>query len=401
MTRRHWAALAGVAALTGCDGSEDSNYKWFEVRYPGALFRIYYLKDGTGTTVSTYRYDLNKADGRGPWRYVDQKNVPLDLAARGVQVDSGTSSSTPGVRASGLVGAAGLLGAGGPLDAQVTLRPRIYILDVAGTDRVVALDGETFANLGIVPLGQTGPVGMVLSPDRTELYVAILAQTAIGTIPARPAAIQVLRANPLGLTRRFDLPASIIPRLVERPLVLSADGRTLYFINAGPFTPPVGYTASTLVRMDTASGAITGELGGLTPGQAFGPLALSADGKMLYSLSGNGVLFIDVQSFSLMTRVPLVLGVDMQLHPNGTRIYVSSSQPPRIQVVDTIAARTLPSITLAESGRLSEILLTGDGRFLFAHDAGTGALHIVDLEGGTKVGEFPLPGAIGKIGMGA
>jgi DNA-binding beta-propeller fold protein YncE len=387
MTRRGWGVVMEMGLLTGCDSCDKEKYKWVQVPYGGKMYRIYTRKVKGKVEIEVYEEYRNIPLGTTPWRPVKYKEETLDLLPRNMVVDSGTGATLPNVQ----------LGTG--REAAVTLRPRVYILDVYGDDRVVAMDGDTLERVGVVSMQQTGLVGLEISPDRRQLYVAIRAQKAFETIPARPAAIQILTANPLALSRRIDLPGSVIPMLTNQSLVVSTDGRTLYLVNEGPFNPPVGHTASTLVRIDLASGQITGELGGLGPGRAFGPLVRSADGRMLYSLTNNSVAFIDLASFSLMTEI-LVRGTDLVMHPDGSRLYISTSRPPRVQVVDTVAARLLTPITLAASGQVTELEITGNGRYLFAHHDISGSLHVVDLRRGLKVGELPETPDVGRIGVG-
>ncbi|GAB4369471.1 MAG: hypothetical protein OHK0021_12450 [Bryobacter sp.] len=383
LTRRALASIFGLSLTTSCG---KDRFDWTQVRYGGKMYRIYTRKEDGKVEINVYEEDPNAAPGTSPWKSVADKDQALDMLARQVIVDRGTGV-LPNLKAEG------------PRAAVVTGRPRIYVLDVYGQDRVIAMDGDTLERLGVVPTQQTGLVGMEISPDQKQLYVAIRAQAAFGSIPARPAAIQILTANPLALSRRIDLPSTVSPRLVNQALVISPDGATLYLVNEGPFTPPVGFTASTLVRIDVASGRITGELGGLQPGRAYGSLVRSADGRMLYALVSSGVAFIDLASFSLMTIIP-VSGRDMEIHPDGSRLYISTSFPPRVQVVDTIAARLLTPIDLAPTGEVDELEITSDGRFLFAHYALSGSLYVVDLERGLKVDEFPGPPGIARIGLG-
>jgi DNA-binding beta-propeller fold protein YncE len=378
LSRRRITQLLGLSLFSSCD-----EYKWVEKNYAGRVYRIYSRKVAGKVEIEVFEREDPLRDR---WRRVRVTDRVLDLLARKVVVGSGTSDKLPNAEAS-------------PRAATVTPRSRIYILDIYGEDRIIAIDGETLERVGVVPTNQTGLVDMLLSPDAQRFYVALYAQTAFGNIPARPAAILVLRANPLALDRRIDLPSTVNPRPVRHAMALSPDGNTLYFIKQGPFTPPVGYTASTLVRFDIPSGRITGELGGLAPGRAFGPLALSADGRMLYSLVDNAVAFIDLTTFSLMTFVN-VRGTDLVLHPNGSRLYVAAEFPPRAEVIDTVGARLLAPIRLANNGQLEQVEITSDGRYLFAHHANSGSLFVADLERGEKVAEFPTSPDQGAIAVG-
>lgn len=388
MTRRKWGLAAGVSLLTGCRDTPDGLiWKWTLVQYPGRLIRIFYRKEEGKTIFRYYENDRNALPGRNPWVPLKPEELPINIGLRGVAVASGTAAGIDIARAQG------------EREAAWTLRSRIYLLDVNSTERVLAYNGINLAQEGEVALGQQSPVGMALSPDRTQLYVLHREQVAFAGFPARPATVQVLRANPLALLRRIDLPSRIVPRLVDLPLVVSQDGRSLYLVNEGVASTPGATRTSTIVRLDIARGVIDGEVGGLPSDGIYGSLGVSRDGRNLYSLSTRGVAFVDLESFSLMTVVP-VLASSMQVHPNGSRIYCAVSLPPRIQVIDTVSAqRVEPAIPLAASGNLSEIRITPDGEYLFAHHAASGAMHVVDLRRNVKVGEFPEAAAVGMIGI--
>jgi len=389
ISRRAWGTCVGLSLLTGCFDDDPAVYQWVQVLYRGTMYRFYFRKEQGKLQTVVYVEDPHPLPGTAPWKAVPQRDQDPDILPRSVIVDQGDRGFLPNASSA----------SGSPREAAMARRTRIYILDVNAEDRVIAMDGDTLQRIGAVPTRQTGLVGMEISPDKKQLYVAIRAQAAFNEIPARPAAIQILTADPLALGRRMDLPSTVIPSLVNQPLVISVDGTTLYLVNEGPFTPPVGFTASTLVRMDVASGRITGEIGGLQAGRAYGSLVRSPDGRMLYALVSSGLAFIDLASFSLMTIIP-VSGRDVVIHPNGSRLYVSDSFPPRVQVVDTVAARLLTPIDLATTGEVNELEITSDGRFLFAHHAQSGSLYLVDLKKGEKVGEFPGPPGIARIGLG-
>ncbi len=386
LSRRQIAQLLSLSLVTSCEKCDERSWKWSEIQYGGKFYRIYTRKVNSEVEIEVFEEDPNAAPGTSPWKKVRDKRQALDMLPRKFVVDAGFAPRLPSAQSN-------------PRAATITRRSRIYILDIYGEDRIIAMDGETLDRLGVVNTNQTGLVDMLLSPDAQRLYVALRAQTAFGNNPARPAAVLVLRANPLALERRIDLPSTVNPRLVPHAVVLSPAGDTLYLINEGPFTPSAGLTASSLVRLDIASGRITGELGGLPAGRVFGPLAHSADGRMLYSLVGNAVAFIDLTTFSLMTFVN-IRGNDLVLHPDGSRLYVAAEFPPRLEVIDTIGARLLTPIRLANGGQLEQVEITSDGHYLFAHHANSGSLFIADLDRGEKVAEFPTTPDQGAIAVG-
>ncbi|MBK9168300.1 MAG: hypothetical protein IPM24_12640 [Bryobacterales bacterium] len=320
------------------------------------------------------------------------RNLGDAIEARGVEVDEGI------LRQEGPAIAPRLsLERPGPVIAQESVRRRLYILDIYAADRVVAADPLAGGTLAKVNLGQRSPVAILLSPDRTKLYVAHRSESASGAIPARPPALIVLDTDPLRISRRYDLPERIQPQLTERSLEITPDGKVLYLVNEGRFDG--GFVGSTIVRIDAATGAILGEIAMPRPNIAFGALQMSPDGAVLYSASSSSRLFlIDVltNTVSLDLFAPLIDSI--ALHPNGSLLY--GSNPTGISVFDTVAAAFRDPIPVEGASRLRQLTISADGYDLFANDDRGGAIHHISLLENRVVGRIATPTAGSVIAMG-
>jgi YVTN family beta-propeller protein len=206
------------------------------------------------------------------------------------------------------------------------------------------------------------PLGLTLSPDFSTVYVANAQSGTISIIDtASQTVVETLSVNPGG-------------RL--NSVVVSSEGTTLYATDAKSgnvevFHLPDGRKLTTIpVR--------------LFPQR----MALSKDQAHLYVVNSasNNVSVIDTGTHTLLANIPVnERPYAIVMAPETNLAYVTSSQTHSITIIDTEHQKVLETVVLNTMSRLTNAIMSADGRYLYICDAVSNSIVVVDTTTKTLV----------------
>lgn len=342
-----------VLGFKGCEGPAVGDggppkYKYVDRKFDNKLYRTFTPLGQKGfKRIQTFEVTKEgQIDIRG------NRELGNNIENNGIIVGTGVSSSLPP-------------------SASVSLTPKLYVLDVQ-QDRVLEFDADREGPPVAVALEQLGGVALKLSPDQGRVYVLLRRQNAVGTIPARPAALVVMQTRPLRMEKRIDL-TSLQPQLSEKGLEIAADGRELYFVDEE------GTPRGAIVRMDGMTGAVINRILPPRSTSGFGTLLLSPDNKVLYARAGSFVYGIDTRSQSVSFEVLTGGGVSLAVHPDGQTLFASRSSPLGVQVVDAVQGTLGALVGFPAARSVTQMQMAGDGSVLFFNDDEGGGIYSLRL----------------------
>lgn len=206
------------------------------------------------------------------------------------------------------------------------------------------------------------PLGLTLSPDFATLYVANAQSGTISVIDtASQRVIKTLAANPGG-------------RL--NSLIVSADGNALYVSDAKAGSVEV-------LRLPEGEKMIT------IPVRQFPQrIALSSEHNRLYVVNSasNNVSVIDTATHTLLTNIPVnERPYAIVLSSDNSQAYVTSSQTHSLTILDLVTQKAVDSIVLESISRLTNLVISPDGQYLYICDAISNAVVVVDTAAKTQV----------------
>lgn len=206
------------------------------------------------------------------------------------------------------------------------------------------------------------PLGLALSPDAAVLYVANAQSGTLSVIDtASQAVVNTLSVNPGG-------------RL--NSVLVSSDGKRLYVSDAKAggvhvFSLPEGEKiAAVPVR--------------LFPQR----MALAPENARLYVVNSasNNVSVLDTNTQTLLTNIAVnERPYAIALAPDHSRAYVTSSQTHSITVLDLASQEVVDVILLETISRLTNLVISPDGQYLYICDAISNSIVVVDTTTKTQV----------------
>lgn len=206
---------------------------------------------------------------------------------------------------------------------------RTAVVTQPGADSITAFDLQSYAVLATVRVGAV-PNYAAFAADGATLFVSLAGDDAIVTLD----------------TARWQVTGQIATGASPEHLVLAPDGQRLYVANVGDGTVSV---------LDPASGQAVATL-------AVGPklhgIDLSEDGRTLFVAvrGGHRLIAIDLSDQTRREAALAPAPYHLRAIPGTGRLFVSSSDAPKLWVID---AATL--------GVVGEIALDGTGhQFAFA-----------------------------------
>jgi YVTN family beta-propeller protein len=235
-------------------------------------------------------------------------------------------------------------------------------------DSISVVSIATGMPVATIPTG-AGPDAVALSPDNSLLYVANETDNSITLIDT--GSRSVLDTIAIDDPNHYGQPRSI---------ALSPDGHRLYAALSN------GYD---IYVMDTATRQ---PLAPFYCNSGVASLALSPDGSVLYATNGqnNGVIYqIDAQTGMVLDKwdvypVTAAIATDaIAVSPDGTRIYVGSSDTPGLMLyassvatIDSASGAVLGYVAL--DGAPASLAAGSEGRYVYAAIAGKDEVSIVD-----------------------
>ena len=221
---------------------------------------------------------------------------------------------------------------------------------------------------------QVGPLaaGIVNSPDKSTLYVAVGGASNIAVIDRRS----------LSITRRIALPSGSQPY----SLAITPDGKRLY---TGEF---VGNSNGSLYSIDLPNGPAK-QLSGA--GSYVTHALVTRDGTQVWFCNyyGGNVLIYDVLTNALITALPIQFAWDVAFNASGTRAYITNGAPGSVgavAVIDTASLQTIASIPVGSTPK--NIRITPSGRHLFVTNYDSNFMTQIDTATNQVVRNIPVGG---------
>jgi YVTN family beta-propeller protein/VCBS repeat-containing protein len=253
---------------------------------------------------------------------------------------------------------------------------RLYVTDVnAGNvdengdpvdDVVYVIDTATNTTVGApIPVGLF-PVGAVVTSDGSRVYVANTGQGGSGT--GDPGTISVIDT-----AAHATVGSPITVGIEPWGLALSPDGNRLYVGNLG---------SHSVSAVDTATGTVSNTIQvGLNPAG----LALSSDGARLYvaNESDNTVSVIDTATSTVVKTVSVGTNPSsVAVSPDDSRVYVLNDSDATITVIDSATNTVIGSpitVTDKDNGIGTLMTISPDGTRAYVTDISYGTVTVIDL----------------------
>jgi YVTN family beta-propeller protein len=238
-----------------------------------------------------------------------------------------------------------------------------------GTPRAANAKPRVIRVLASIQVGPK-PAGIVTSPDKTKLYVAVGGNGTIAVIDRKSRTI----------TSRITLPAGVQPYA----LAITPDGSKLF---TGEFLRGTAAAYS----IDLPSGT-SKELSG--SGSFISQAIVTPDGTQVWMISYFGVVQIyDVLTNAYINGLQIDSPWNVAFNASGTRAYVTngaSGVPGSVAVVDTATLQTIATIPVGTTPR--NIRLTPSGRHAFVTNYDSTFISQIDVRGNRVIRSIPIGG---------
>ena len=259
----------------------------------------------------------------------------------------------------------------------------VYVTNEVSGDLSV-IDPATHTTIATVPLGKR-PRGIRVSPDRTQLYIALSGS------PISPPGVDESKLPPPDRTADgigvVDTKALMLRTILRGPqdpeqTSVSRDGTRLYIANEDKGTASV---------LEVAGGKTLAEfeVGGEPEG-----VTTSPDGRFVYVTSeeDSQVSVIDTAANRVIKR--FAVGPrprDSAFTPDSSRAYVTSENGGSISVVDTASHTVIETIKLTgENVRPMGAVVSPDGQRLYISTGRGGTVVSIDTKTHQPVGSVAV-----------
>jgi YVTN family beta-propeller protein len=266
-----------------------------------------------------------------------------------------------------------------------------------GDNTVSVIHTPTNSVAGLpIPVG-SGPSGVVVSPDGSEVYVANFNDNTVSVIAT--ATNSVITAIPVGGGCANNFGAI---GLAESP-----DGRKVYVANVCSNSvsviraatgkviatiPGIGEAFGIAVTPDGKKVYVTGERGGTSVLDAATDtvsafintesrakaVAVSPDGSRVY-ITNIGVLVVDTATDTVVTQVATSTAdhFGVAVSPDGTKVYVTNEQDGTVSVIDT-ATNTVVGLPIPVGADPNGLAVTPDGTKVYVVNGGNNTVSVID-----------------------
>jgi YVTN family beta-propeller protein len=253
------------------------------------------------------------------------------------------------------------------------VRQEIYV-SLANGDTFYVVDARSGAIKGTVQeeVGWNAR-NSVVSPDGSTVYLA----SSGGPEESKENKILVINPETLELEKVIRLGPYEFPNGLGR-LEISPDGKKLYTIDL---------TSKELIVMDTT----TGTVGIRTPAPGTRLLGTSTDGSALYVLDGTEVSKVQVETWTKVWGIDVQGSVDKVAVGAGI-VYVPDGGSDQVILVEDGSGRVLGQWKVTVPGAVA---LAPDGTKLYVTSTEANLIYVLDTESGKQIGQIDI-----RIGSG-
>jgi YVTN family beta-propeller protein len=268
-----------------------------------------------------------------------------------------------------------------------------------------------------IPVG-SGPSGVAVSPDGSEVYVANFSDNTVSVIAT--ATNSVVTTIPVGGGCANNFGAI---GLAESP-----DGRKVYVANVCSNSvsviraatgeviatiPGIGAAFGIAVTPDGKKVYVTGERGGTSVLDAetdtvsafintesrARAVAVSPDGSRVY-ITNIGVLVVDTATDTIVAQVATSTAdhFGVAVNPDGTQVYVTNKQDGTVSVIDT-ATNTVMGLPIPVGANPNGLAATPDGAKLYVVNGGDNTVSVIDIAIDKVVAVLPVGNAPSAFGV--
>jgi YVTN family beta-propeller protein len=256
---------------------------------------------------------------------------------------------------------------------------------------VTLIDGSSQQVLATIPVGKR-PRGIHASPDGKILFVALSGSPISGPRhvgPANPLLDDDEKARPdhsldgIGLvdlaTKKFlrKIPAGTDPE----QFAVSPDGKKLYIANED---------ASAISILDTASGQVEQQIPVAEEPEG---VVFSPDGKSVYATcetAGDIFIINTAQNKSVAHFVVGGRPRNVAFTPDGSRAFIPSESTGVLHIIDTEEQKPIGEIQLTTNSRPMCLVMSKDGKKLYASTGWGAAICVIDVATGKIVSSIKV-----------
>jgi gliding motility-associated-like protein len=256
----------------------------------------------------------------------------------------------------------GIPGSSSPL--RVVLSPDKSLLYVAnpGSNTVSVISTATNKVLTAFAAG-VNPTGMVISPDGSRLYVTGGTSNRLSVIDANTHAIVKTVATGLN----------------PDDLAISADGKKLYIINAGSNAVQFYDTATNIFEY------------GLVTGTTPNSITISPDNKKLYIANYNShdIAVVDIAGRFIAYKIDVATQAGgIAISPDGSRLYVSNTTAKKVTVINTLTNNILITVDVGDNP--AGITINSDGSKVYVVNSLSAYISVIDAATNIATHQIPV-----------
>jgi YVTN family beta-propeller protein len=250
------------------------------------------------------------------------------------------------------------------IPAAGAFRARVYVTN-AGSASVSVFDHDTATNLiqrvgTPIPVGRA-PVGIAITPDRTQVYVANAGSDSVSRLFGTPIPVE---HQPWGIA-------------------ITPDGAYAYVTNRLSDSVSVFATATKQIVARVLLATESGPAG----------IAITPDGTHAYvtNVYSDSVLVIDTATNQVVgDPIPVGRGlVGIAITPDGTRAYVTNNFSDSVLVIDT-ATNQVVGDPIPVGRAPDGIAITPDGAYAYVTNWASNNVSLINTRSNEAVGE-PIP----------
>lgn len=248
---------------------------------------------------------------------------------------------------------------------RVVLSPDKSLLYVAnpGSNTISVISTATNKVLTAFAAG-VNPTGMVISPDGNRLYVTGGTSNRLSVIDA---------GGTHGIVK------TVATGLNPNDMVISADGKKLYIINTG---------SNAVQFYDIATNFFEyGLVTGTTPNS----ITISPDNKKLYIANYNShdIAVVDIAGRFVAYKIDVATPAGgIAISPDGNRLYVSNTTVKKVTVINTLTNNILTTVDVGDSP--AGITINSDGSKVYVVNSLSAHISVIDAATNTTTQQIPV-----------